>query len=197
MWRNYLDVVQEFVPNAAHVPDRLNLMKKFNWALDEIRREETRELRAAGYEPVLRKARWCLLRRRENLTDRQTTSLREILKHSLKTVRAWLSREDFQQFWEYSSPACAGKFLDEWTDRTLRTRLQRICSISETIQNVCLDQIDLRVILPESFLVCCYGLLCPVMHCREDILLHDKIPCAADFAARKCGHTHVPEQGED
>jgi hypothetical protein len=42
--------------------------------LDEIRRDETRELRAAGYEPVLRKARWCLLKRPENLTDRQTTS---------------------------------------------------------------------------------------------------------------------------
>jgi hypothetical protein len=44
--------------------------------LDEIRREETRELRVAGYEPVLRKARWCLLKRPENLTDRQTTGNR-------------------------------------------------------------------------------------------------------------------------
>ena len=99
-------------------------MKKFNEALDEIRRDETREMRAAGDEPVLRKARWCLLKRPENLTDRQTTSLREILKHNLKAVRAWLSREDFQRFWEYSAPAWAGKFLDEWTDRTMRTRLQ-------------------------------------------------------------------------
>ena len=30
-------------------------------SLEEIRREETRELRAAGDAPVLRKARWCLL----------------------------------------------------------------------------------------------------------------------------------------
>jgi transposase len=134
MWRNYLDVVQEFVPNAVHVLDRFHVMKKFNEALDEIRREETRELRVAGYEPVLRKARWCLLKRPENLTDRQTTSLREILKHNLKTVRAWLSREDFQRFWEYSSPAWAGKFLDEWTDRTMRTRLQPLMSVAEMLR---------------------------------------------------------------
>ena len=108
--------------------------KKFNEALDEIRRDETRELRAAGYEPVLRKARWCLLKRPENLTDRQTTSLREILKHNLKTVRAWLSREAFQRFWEYSSPAWAGKFLDEWTDRTMRTRLQPLMSVAEMLR---------------------------------------------------------------
>ena len=134
MWRNYLDVVQQFVPNAVHVLDRFHVMKKFNEALDEIRREETRELRVAGYEPVLRKARWCLLKRPENLTDRQTTSLREILKHNLKTVRAWLSREDFQRFWEYSSPAWAGKFLDEWTDRTMRTRLQPLMSVAEMLR---------------------------------------------------------------
>ena len=29
MWRNYLDVVQEFVPNAVHVLDRFHVMKKF------------------------------------------------------------------------------------------------------------------------------------------------------------------------
>ena len=109
-------------------------MKKFNEALDEIRRDETRELRAAGYEPVLRKARRCLLKRPENLTDRQTTSLREILKHNLKTVRAWLSREDFQRFWEYSSPAWAGKVLDEWTDRTMRTRLQPLMLVAEMLR---------------------------------------------------------------
>ena len=77
------------------------------------RHEETRELQAAGFKPVLRKARRCLLHRPVSLTDRQTMSLRKLLKHNLKTVRAWLSREDFQRFWEYSSPAWAGKFLDE------------------------------------------------------------------------------------
>jgi transposase len=66
--------------------------------------------------------------------DRQTTSLREILKHNLKTVRAWLSREDFQRFCEYSSPAWAAKFLDEWTDRTMRTRLQPLMSVAEMLR---------------------------------------------------------------
>ncbi len=86
MWRNYLDVVQEFVPNAGHMLDRCHVMKKSNEALNEIDREETRELRVAGYEPVFRRARWCLLKRPESLTNRQTTSLCEILKHNLKTV---------------------------------------------------------------------------------------------------------------
>ena len=65
--------------------------------LDEIRHDGTEQLQATANKPVLRNARWCLLKWPENLTDRQTTSLQEILKHNLKTLRAWPSREDFQR----------------------------------------------------------------------------------------------------
>jgi len=40
--------------------------------------------------------------------------LRDLLRYNLKTVRAYLLKEAFQQLWEYSSPGWAGKFLDEW-----------------------------------------------------------------------------------
>jgi transposase len=33
-----------------------------------------------GYEPVLKKSRWCFLKRPQNLTDKQTATLSEILK---------------------------------------------------------------------------------------------------------------------
>ena len=59
---------------------------------------------------------------------------REVGKHNMKPMRAWLSLEDFQRFWEYSSPAWAGKFLDEWTDRTMRTRLQPLMSVAEMLR---------------------------------------------------------------
>ena len=57
----------------------------------------------------------------------------DVLKHKLKTVPAWLSREDVQRFWEYSFPAWAGKVLDEWTNRTMRTRLQPLLSVAEML----------------------------------------------------------------
>ena len=82
IWRNYLDVIQEFVPTAVHVLDRFHVMNKFNEALHEIRRDETREIPTAGYEPVLSKARWCLLTRPENLTDRQRRHFEKYLSIS-------------------------------------------------------------------------------------------------------------------
>ena len=58
---------------------------------------------------MLKKKHWC---RPENLTDKQRISLRELLAYNLKSVRAYLLKEEFQLFWEYDSPAWDAKFLD-------------------------------------------------------------------------------------
>lgn len=49
--------------------------------------------------------------------------LADLLKWNTKTIRAYLLKEDFQRFWSYRSAAWAGKFLDEWCTRTMRSRL--------------------------------------------------------------------------
>ena len=114
--------------------DRFHIMKQFGKALDEIRAEEAKRLKRDGYEPVLKKSRWCLLKRPENLTDKQTVKLSELLKYNLRTVRAYLLREDFQRFWEYSRPSWAGKFLDEWTRRVMRSRLEPMRKVARTLR---------------------------------------------------------------
>lgn len=135
MWKPYLKVIGEQLGTAVHVLDRFHIMQKFGKALDEIRAEESKQLQRDGYEPVLKKSRWCLLKRPENLTDRQTVKLAELLKYNLRSMRAYLLREDFQQFWEYISPAWAGKFLDEWTGRVMRSRLEPLKKVARTLRS--------------------------------------------------------------
>jgi transposase len=134
MWRPYLTVIGECLSEAVHVLDRFHIMQKFGKALDEIRAEETRQLKQAGYEPVLTKSRWCLLKRPENLSEQQTVKLKELLKYNLRSVRAYLLREDFQRFWEYRGPTWAGKFLDEWTTRAMRSRLEPLKKLARTLR---------------------------------------------------------------
>ena len=43
-----------------------------------------------------------------------------MLRYNLKSVRAYLLKEDFQQLWTYQSPTWAGKFLDEHRPRELQ-----------------------------------------------------------------------------
>jgi transposase len=133
MCRAYLNVIAEQLSQAVHVLDRFHIMKKMNEAIDEVRREEARRLKQDGYEPVLTNSRWCLLKRPENLTDKQTVKLAELLRYNLKSVRSYLLREDFQRFWEYTSAGWAGKFLDQWWTRTLRTRIEPLKKVVGTL----------------------------------------------------------------
>ena len=135
MWKPYLKVIAERLGQALHVLDRFHVMQKFNKALDEVRAEEAKQLERDGFEPVLKNSRWCLLKRPENRTDKQTVKLMELLKYNLRSVRAHLLREDFQRFWEYKTASWAGKFLDEWTERVMRSQLEPMKKVAMTIRN--------------------------------------------------------------
>lgn len=71
MWRPYLKVIREVFPLALNILDRFHIAKKLNEAVDEVRKQETKELAQKGYEPVLKKSRYCFLKRGTNLTDNQ------------------------------------------------------------------------------------------------------------------------------
>ena len=93
-----------------HILDRFHIVAKMNDALDDVRAEEARALVRHGREPVLKKSRWCLLKRSENLTTPQKGRLKELLRYNLKSIRAYLLKEDFQQLWTYQSATWAGKW---------------------------------------------------------------------------------------
>jgi transposase len=134
MWRPYLDVIAKHCPQALNILDRFHMVAKLNKALDEVRAGEARRMVREGYEPVLKNKRWCLLKRPENLTDKQSVSLRELLAYNLKSVRAYLLKEEFQLFWEYESPAWAARFLDAWCKRAMRSRIEPVKKFARTVR---------------------------------------------------------------
>jgi transposase len=134
MWQPYLRVIAEQLQQAVHVLDRFHIMKKMNEALDEVRRSEARRLVADGYEPVLKHSRWCLLKRPENRTEKETAKLSELLQYNLQSVRSHLLREDFQRFWEYTSPSWALKFLNQWCTRTMRSKIEPMKKVARSLR---------------------------------------------------------------
>lgn len=135
MWKPYLEVIAEQAPDAIHILDRFHIMARMNKAIDEVRAAEARRLKQDGYEPVLKHSRWCLLKRPENRTGPQEVKMQELLKYNLQSVRAHLQREDFQRFWEYQSPAWAGKFLDQWCRQVMRSQIEPMKKVARTIRN--------------------------------------------------------------
>ena len=109
MWEPYLKVIREKCSEALHILDRFHIVAKMNKALDEIRAGESRRIASEGGVPVLKKSRWLLLKREENLKTEQRFRLRDLLRYNLKTVRAYLLKEAFQQLWDYNSPRIGRK----------------------------------------------------------------------------------------
>lgn len=134
MWKPYLKLIAQHCSQALNILDRFHVVAKLQQAVDEVRASEARQLVRDGYEPVLKKSRWCLLKRPENLTDHQRVRLRDLLRYNLRSVRAYLLKESFQQFWEYESPAWAGKFLDQWCTQAMRSRIEPMKKAARTLR---------------------------------------------------------------
>jgi len=134
MWQAYLKVVAKKAKGAIHIPDRFHIMAKMNEAIDKVRRQEGRDLKAKGLEPVLKGSRWWFLKKPMNLTLRQVEKLANILQYNLKTVRSYLLKEDFQSFWEYKSAGWAGRFLDQWCVRTMRSRIEPMKQVARSLR---------------------------------------------------------------
>ena len=135
MWQAYLKVIAKKVPHALHILDRFHVMQKMSKAIDEVRAAEVKQLKADGYEPVLAGSRWLLLKRPENLSEKQAVKLDKLLQYNLKSVRSHLMKEDFQRFWTYTYPAWAGKFLDDWCVRAMRSKIEPMKKMAKTLRN--------------------------------------------------------------
>ena len=127
-------MIQERCCGALHILDRFHIVAKMNDALNEVRAQKARRMKQADYEPVLKKTRWLLLKRKGNLKHDEKGRLRELLSYNLRTVRAYLLKEDFQQFWEYASPTWAGKFLDQWCRQAMYSRIEPMKKVARTLR---------------------------------------------------------------
>lgn len=135
MWPAYLKVIKKKAPNALNILDRFHIMKKLNEAIDEIRRDDVRQFKATKQDNVLEKGRWLLLKRPENLSEKQTARLSELLKLNLSSIKGYLMREEFQRFWSYSQVRFAERFLEDWATRALQTDLEPMKKVAKMLRN--------------------------------------------------------------
>jgi len=134
LWKPYLKVVKKKLPQVLHILDRFHIMQYLNTAVDNTRRQETAQLRRDGYEPILQKSRWCWLKNVKNHTTHQLATLQELLRYNLKTVRCYLLKEAFQQFWTYKTAWGAERFLKIWLTRAMRSKLPELKKVAKSLR---------------------------------------------------------------
>ena len=134
MWQPYLKVLAKEAAQALHILDRFHIVQLLNQAVDEVRRAESTRLRGQPLADRLKKMRWKLLRRGSRVRGQARLKLWGLLQSKLATGRAWDLKECFDHFWHYTSVHWAGGFLDYWTERALRSRLEPMKRVARTLR---------------------------------------------------------------
>ena len=117
-----------------HVLDRLHIQQKLSKAIDKVRAAEAKQLKAEGRQPVLKNSRWLLLQWRENLSEKQVPQLEELVSLNLRTVKAYLLKEEFKQLWDCRSPTQAKKYLNRWRRRAVRSKIQPMMKVAKMLK---------------------------------------------------------------
>jgi transposase len=135
MWKPYLKVIAARVGHALHVLDRFHITMHLNQAVDQVRRAESTRLKGKPLADRLKKMRWKLLRKGSRVRGRAKLKLEGLLASKLATGRAWDLKEVFQHFWKYKSEHWAGAFMDYWTTRAMRSRLEPMKKVARMLRS--------------------------------------------------------------
>ena len=123
MWQPYIRIIERLCPNALHILDPFHIISSIQKAVDEVRATEAKSLMAKGVD-ILKNTRWLILKKPEDLKEEASVKLKELTKINMKTVRAYLLKEEFRQFWDYTYAACAEKFLNSWCNKVMRSKIE-------------------------------------------------------------------------
>ena len=134
MWQPYLSVMAKKAGHALHILDRFHIVSHLNKAVDEVRRAESTRLRGKPLAAKLKKMRWQLLRRGSRVRGQARIKLHGLLASKMATGRAWDLKECFDHFWHYRTMFWAGVFLDSWTKRVMRSRLEPMKRVARMLR---------------------------------------------------------------
>lgn len=130
MWKAYISVSKEKLPNASIVHDRFHLVKYLNAAIDKVRRKEVKT------NEELRNSRYALLKNQENLTEKQRIKFDAIKAANYQVSKAWQVRENFQDLFKTEDNYIKGFYLFiKWArDATLK-KISEITKVVEMFKN--------------------------------------------------------------
>jgi len=113
--------------------DRFHVAKLLNDAVNTVRKQENRELAAAG-EHVPPRTKYIWAQNPENMPQNRRVQFELLRECSLKAGRAWAIKDAARWLWSYVSRAWASKAWKRWIGWALRSRLEPMKKAGRTIR---------------------------------------------------------------
>ena len=125
MWDPYVNSTQKHLPGAEGkiVFDKFHIAKHLSEAVDQVRRKENKQLRAAG-DDRLAGTRYDWLRHPARMAPDDRKEFATPRDSNLKTARAWARKEAMMAFFTYFYERPARKHYRWWHNWAARCRLK-------------------------------------------------------------------------
>jgi transposase len=123
MWKAFRNSAERNVPQAEIIFDKFHVIKHLGNALDTVRKSEYSRLQGESRR-FIKGQKYTLLTRRENLGEEGRASLQLLFKANRRLYKAYLLKEQFGQLWDFTDPAKARLFFEEWKSSLRWQRLK-------------------------------------------------------------------------
>ena len=133
MSQTYIGAIEYHCPNAKLVLDRFHIVKALNAAVDEVRKEQWRQV-DPDERKVLKGLRWLLFKHSSNRSKKDSRILNALKRGNHRIHRAWVLKDEFEQFWDYKAPWAAERFLKSWMTTALKSRIEPIRNFVKMIK---------------------------------------------------------------
>lgn len=130
----YIKAVSEATPEAMVIFDRFHVQRLAHDALDEVRRDEVRNVVDKRSRKGLKKSRWALQKNPWNLNQAEHEKLVEIQALNKRLYRAYLLKESLLGILDRRQGNVARRKLEEWLRWAVRSRLRPFVKLSRTIR---------------------------------------------------------------
>ena len=135
MWEPYVAATRAHLERADEkiVYDKFHVARHLGEAVDQVRRQENKQLRGAGDERLVgTKYDW--LSSRERFDAAQWREFGVLRRSNLKTARAWALKQQAMQLWEYESVGWARKHFGWWYRWATHSRLKPMVRVAKMLK---------------------------------------------------------------
>lgn len=130
----YIKALEEAAPHVQIVFDRFHVQQLASDAVDEVRRQQWRELQGTDEGASIKSSRYALLKNPWNLTRDERNKLAEIQRDNAKLYRAYLLKESLAKALDYLQPKRARDALEAWLAWASRSKLKPFVKAARTIR---------------------------------------------------------------
>ena len=134
--RHYISSSSRYAVNALIVYDRFHIMQKLNGAVDAVRKHELQKARTEKNNQLIElidcKQRFILLKKKGNLTSRQTLYLDQLCELNEPIFKAMLLKESFLAVYSCMDAREALVYLENWIQEATASTLESFVALAES-----------------------------------------------------------------